>query len=82
MCFCLKYSPCRKKEFDKEYVEAQWEYENDKFIILHRICVKVKYQNNGIGTKMMEMIEDKKNDKTAHNRHVYASPLSPSPTFL
>ncbi|MDR2793255.1 MAG: GNAT family N-acetyltransferase [Treponema sp.] len=46
------------KEFDKEYLEAQWEYKNDKFIILHRICVKVKYQNNGIGTKTVEMIED------------------------
>jgi ribosomal protein S18 acetylase RimI-like enzyme len=47
------------KEFDDEYLTAQWEHKNDDFIILHRICVKVSFQNKGIGTKTMEMIEEK-----------------------
>jgi GNAT superfamily N-acetyltransferase len=47
------------KEFDNEYLKAQWEYKNDDFIILHRICVKANSQNKGIGTKTMEMIEEK-----------------------
>ena len=51
------------KEFDKEYLKAQWEYKNNNFIILHRICVRVKYQNKGIGTKTMEMIEEKMKDE-------------------
>jgi GNAT superfamily N-acetyltransferase len=46
------------KEFDKEYLEAKWEYRNNDFIILHRLCVNVKYQNMGIGTKTMKMIEE------------------------
>jgi ribosomal protein S18 acetylase RimI-like enzyme len=47
------------KEFDKEYLKAQWEYKNDDYIVLHRICVKVNFQNKGIGTKTMKMIEEK-----------------------
>jgi ribosomal protein S18 acetylase RimI-like enzyme len=47
------------KEFDDEYLNAQWEYKNDDFIILHRICVRVNFQNKGIGTKTMEVIEEK-----------------------
>ncbi|MDR2632615.1 MAG: GNAT family N-acetyltransferase [Treponema sp.] len=47
------------KAFDPEYLQAQWEYTGDAFIVLHRICVRVAFQHKGIGTKTMEMIEEK-----------------------
>ncbi|MDR2601634.1 MAG: GNAT family N-acetyltransferase [Spirochaetaceae bacterium] len=47
------------KEFDNEYLKTKWEYKNDDFIVLHRICVKVNFQNKGVGTKTMKMIEEK-----------------------
>jgi GNAT superfamily N-acetyltransferase len=50
-CFVLN------KEFDKEYLKAKWQYKGNDHIVLHRLCVKPNFQNNGIGTKTMETIE-------------------------
>ncbi|HHZ05185.1 MAG TPA: GNAT family N-acetyltransferase [Clostridiales bacterium] len=46
------------KIFDPQYFDAQWEYKNHSFNIVHRLCVNPKYQHKGIGTKTMLLAED------------------------
>jgi ribosomal protein S18 acetylase RimI-like enzyme len=46
------------KEYDKEYLGGKWKYNGNNFIVLHRLCINTKYQNKGIGTKIMLYIEN------------------------
>jgi RimJ/RimL family protein N-acetyltransferase len=46
------------KEFNDDYLNAKWKYKGDDFIVLHRFCVNLSFQNKGIGTKTMLMIEE------------------------
>lgn len=44
-------------EFDEEYKDGNWQYDNSKFAIVHRLCVNPIYQNQRIGKDTMIMIE-------------------------
>jgi len=46
------------KEYDKEYLNGEWEYNGNNFIVLHRLCLNIQYQNRGFGTKIMLYIEN------------------------
>jgi GNAT superfamily N-acetyltransferase len=46
------------KEYDKEYLDGNWEYNGNNFIVLHRLCVNIEYQNKGFGMKTMLHIEE------------------------
>ncbi|MCY6354811.1 GNAT family N-acetyltransferase [Clostridium sp. ZS2-4] len=45
-------------EFDDQYKNGNWEYHNERFVVLHRVCVNPIYQNQKIGKNTMVMIED------------------------
>lgn len=44
-------------EYDEEYKNGAWENTEDKFMVIHRLCVSPQFQNKGIGRKTMEYIE-------------------------
>jgi len=46
------------KEYDKEYINGEWEYNGNNFIVLHRLCLNIQYQNKDFGTKIMLYIEN------------------------
>lgn len=46
------------KEFEQEYENGNWQYDNTKFAIVHRLCVNPIYQNQRIGKETMIMIEN------------------------
>jgi GNAT superfamily N-acetyltransferase len=46
------------KEYDKEYSNCKWKYNGNNFMILHRLCVNIEYQNNGFGTKTILYAEE------------------------
>ena len=46
------------EEYDEEYNDANWEYKNSKFKVIHRLCVNVGFQNMGIGKRVMKIIEE------------------------
>lgn len=45
-------------EFDDQYKNGNWQYDNKKFVVVHRVCVNPIYQNQKIGKNTMIMIED------------------------
>jgi GNAT superfamily N-acetyltransferase len=45
------------KTCEDDYLRANWSYSGNNFIVIHRFCVKVEYQNRGIGIKTMGAIE-------------------------
>lgn len=45
-------------EFDEQYKNGNWEYDNERFAVIHRLCVNPTYQNQKIGKNTMLMIED------------------------
>lgn len=46
------------KEYEKEYLDGKWEYIGNNFMVLHRLCLDIKYQKKGFGTKIMLLIEE------------------------
>jgi ribosomal protein S18 acetylase RimI-like enzyme len=46
------------KEHDEEYANGTWEYDENSFMVLHRLCVNTEYQNKGFGTRTMKCIEE------------------------
>lgn len=42
-----------------QYENGNWEYPEDSYYILHRLCVNPQCQNMGIGTLTVEYIENK-----------------------
>jgi RimJ/RimL family protein N-acetyltransferase len=46
------------KEYDNEYSNGIWEYNGNNFMVLHRLCVNIEYQNKGFGTKTMIRTEE------------------------
>ena len=46
------------QEFDEEYESGNWKYKDLPFTVIHRLCVNPAYQNQGLGTKTMLLIED------------------------
>ncbi|WML33313.1 GNAT family N-acetyltransferase [Clostridium sp. OS1-26] len=45
-------------EFDEQYKNGNWKYSNERFAVIHRLCVNPIYQNQKIGKNTMLMIED------------------------
>lgn len=45
-------------EFDEQYKDGKWKYDNEKFVVVHRLCVNPTYQNQKIGKNTMIMIEE------------------------
>lgn len=39
---------------DKEYEQLNWNYNDGKQLIVHRLCVSPKYKGKGIATKLIE----------------------------
>lgn len=44
-------------DYDEEYINGNWKYRNESFSIVHRLCVNPDFQNQGIGTHSMLLIE-------------------------
>lgn len=44
-------------DYDNDYKYGNWTYKGKSYVILHRLCVNVKVQNQGIGTKTLLLIE-------------------------
>lgn len=45
-------------EFDEQYKNGNWKYSNERFAVVHRLCVNPVYQNQKLGKNTMLMIED------------------------
>lgn len=51
------------QQYDEQYKKGDWKYKESSFMVIHRLCVNPQFQNQGIGTKTMQIIEDMlKND--------------------
>jgi len=46
------------QEFDEEYKNGNWNYWRCSFVVIHRFCINANFQNSGIGTKTMNIIEE------------------------
>ena len=45
------------RECDPEYQDGQWNYPNDTYYVVHRLCVNPAVQNHGVGKKTVQHIE-------------------------
>lgn len=43
---------------DKQYKIGNWQYDDLRYSVIHRLCVNPTYQNKGVGTQTMNFIED------------------------
>lgn len=43
-------------EFDEQYANGAWKCDEDRAIIIHRLCVNPAFQNQGLGRKTVEHI--------------------------
>jgi len=46
------------QEYEEDYLKGKWEYNGNNFMVLHRFCININYQNKGLGEKVMLCIED------------------------
>jgi ribosomal protein S18 acetylase RimI-like enzyme len=44
-------------EFDEQYINGNWQYNNERFSVVHRLCVNPIYQNQKIGRDTMILVE-------------------------
>ena len=56
---------CINNEEPKEYIKMPWS-NNNKFLVIHRMAVSVKYRSNGIGTELLSYAETLAKDKRIH----------------
>ena len=47
------------KECDEGYNNGEWQYSDNNFCVIHRLCVKPEFQNIGLAKKAMSFIENK-----------------------
>jgi len=45
-------------EFDEQYKNGSWKYDNERFAVIHRLCVNPIYKNQKLGKNTMIVIED------------------------
>lgn len=45
-------------EYDEQYNNAQWEYQSDRPLIIHRLCIHPGFQNRGLGRAVMSAAEN------------------------
>lgn len=43
---------------DDEYKNGRWQYPNDPFAVIHRLCVSPEFQNRGIAAQTVSHIEN------------------------
>lgn len=43
---------------DEQYKNGNWEYPDDSYKVVHRLCVSPRFQNRGIGGKTVRHIEE------------------------
>jgi RimJ/RimL family protein N-acetyltransferase len=43
--------------YDEQYNNAQWQYETDRPLIVHRLCIHPDFQNRGLGRAVMHAVE-------------------------
>lgn len=46
------------QDYDEQYNNAQWQYPDASFMVLHRLCVSPSFQHQGIAAKLLAYIED------------------------
>lgn len=44
-------------EFDEQYNNGHWEYQNESFAVVHRLCVNPICQNQKVGRNTMLLVE-------------------------
>lgn len=44
--------------FDEQYENGKWAQPEKSYVIIHRLCVNPNFQNQGIGRKTLQYIED------------------------
>ncbi|MFT8315598.1 MAG: GNAT family N-acetyltransferase [Clostridium sp.] len=64
-------------EFDVQYKHGNWKYDNERFAVVHRLCVNPIYQNQKIGKNTMIMIEDLLQKKGIQSIRLDAFSLNP-----
>mgnify|MGYP003365578049 CR=1 FL=1 len=64
-------------EFDVQYKNSNWKYDNERFAVVHRLCVNPIYQNQKIGENTMIMIEDLLQKKGIQSIRLDAFSLNP-----
>jgi len=42
---------------DEDYEEADWRYQDTRFIVLHRLCVHPAFQGQGVARQTMDFLE-------------------------
>lgn len=45
-------------DFDEQYNNGRWKCTDAHFMVVHRLCVRPKFQNCGIGTNMLHYIDE------------------------
>lgn len=45
-------------DFDAQYINGKWKYNNESFVVIHRLCVNPLYQNQKLGRNTMLIIEE------------------------
>lgn len=64
-------------EFDNQYKNGNWEYDNERFAIIHRLCVNPIYQNQKVGKNTMIMIENLLQEEGIQSIRLDAFSLNP-----
>ncbi|PKM73323.1 MAG: GNAT family N-acetyltransferase [Firmicutes bacterium HGW-Firmicutes-16] len=64
-------------ECDEEYENGEWQYSDDSFCVIHRLCVNPKFQNRGIGLETMRHIEAELKKEGAESVRFDAFTLNP-----
>lgn len=72
---------CINNEEPKEYIKIPWS-NNNKFLVVHRMAVSIKYRNNGIGTKLLSHAETLAKDKGIRLIKSDTYSLNPKMNFL
>jgi len=55
------------QEYDEHYENGDWQYKNEVFYIIHRLCVNPIFQNKGIAQNTLSHIEEELVDRGVHN---------------
>lgn len=68
------------REFDEAYKNGQWKCGNNKFCVVHRLCVNPEFQNQGIARKTLAHIE--KTQKESGTESIRLDAFSKNPYAL
>jgi ribosomal protein S18 acetylase RimI-like enzyme len=65
------------QDCDEQYGNGDWEYPDCSYSVIHRLCVSPLYQNQGIGTKIICLIETMLKDSCIETVRLDAFSLNP-----